>query len=85
MKKEYNVGKLAQSIVDGKKEVWIEGRWFFSKKYIQINGVWPLALLPHRDQCRIAMPHLEMSGDPPEYEIALAVIKEVKRLTEEGE
>ena len=82
--KEYNVQQLAQSLLGGKKEIWIEGRWFFNEKYIEVNGEYPLALMPHRDSCRIAMPHIKMGKDPPEYKIALAVIKEVKRLKEEG-
>jgi hypothetical protein len=76
--------EIARSIVFGKrKTIKIESLWHYKPKYQRINKEWVPALVRQRDQCRVAMPHLEMSGDPAEFEVALAVIREVKRLAEE--
>lgn len=72
--------EMARSIViDKKKKIKIKYWWRYMPKYDKGNSKVP-ALKREIDRCRIAMPHLEMRNDPPEYEIALKVIKEVKRL-----
>lgn len=77
--------EMARSIVFGKKKsIKIKSWWKYVPKYEIPSGITP-ALVRQRDQCRVAMPHLKMSRDPAEFEVALVVIKEVKRLIGEGE
>ena len=72
--------EMARSIVFGKKQrIKIESWWKYVPKYEIPSGMTP-ALVRQRDQCRVAMPHIKMANDPAEYEIALKVIKEVRRL-----
>ena len=71
---------MARSIVIGKKKrIRIKSLWNYVPNYDIPSGKVP-ALKRNIDSCRVAMAHLEMSNDPAEYEIALKVIKEVKRL-----
>ncbi len=72
--------EMARSIVIGKKKrIRIKSLWNYVPNYDIPSGKVP-ALKRNIDGCRVAMPHLEMGNDPAEYEIALKVIKEVKRL-----
>lgn len=74
------VSEMARSIVIGKKKrIRIKSLWNYVPNYDISSGKVP-ALVRQTDSCRVAMAHLEMANDPAEYEIALKVIKEVKRL-----
>ncbi|MCK5617056.1 hypothetical protein KAR91_85125 [Candidatus Pacearchaeota archaeon] len=77
--------EMAKSIVFAKKRrIKIDSFWNYVPKYLEREGVMVPALVRQRDQCGVAMAHCRMGErSPAEYGVAIEVMKEVKRLTEE--
>ncbi|MCK5604486.1 hypothetical protein KAR91_21530 [Candidatus Pacearchaeota archaeon] len=70
------VSEKAQSLVDGKRSVKINGMWAYSPTYLGRG-----CLESRSGGVGLAMPSIPIKeGQKEEYQIALRIIKEVERL-----